>query len=78
MNRYRISRHRGLSLALVLLIGLSLPACDSLDVTDPNAPNANDVTIQSLVSGVEGARPADQLVEQHAPQGSSRHDHVRW
>ncbi len=62
MNRYRISRHRGLSLVLVLLVGLSLPACDSLDVTDPNAPNANDVTIQSLVSGIEGAMRADVFV----------------
>ena len=62
MNRYRISGHRGLSLALVLLVGLSLPACDSLDVTDPNAPNSADVTIQSLVSGIEGAMRADVFV----------------
>lgn len=62
MNRYSISGHRGLSLALVLLIGLSLPACDSLDVTDPNAPNSADVTIQSLVSGIEGAMRADVFV----------------
>lgn len=65
MNRYRLSQHRrlrGLGLALVLLVGLTLPACDSLDVTDPNAPNANDVTIQSLVSGIEGAMRADVFV----------------
>ena len=53
---------RAARLVLVLLVGLSLPACDSLDVTDPYARNANDVTIQSLVSGIEGAMRADVFV----------------
>lgn len=64
MNGYTLfSNRRGLlSLMLVLAIGLSLPACDSLDVTDPNAPNAEDVTLQSLVSGIEGGMRADVFV----------------
>ena len=64
MNGYTLfSSRRGLlSLMLVLAIGLSLPACDSLDVTDPNAPNAADVTLQSLVSGIEGGMRVDVFV----------------
>ena len=64
MNGYTLfsSRRRLLSLVLALVIGLSLPACDSLDVVDPNAPNADDVTIQSLVSGIEGGMRADVFV----------------
>ena len=64
MNGYTLfSNRRGLlSLILVLAIGLSLPACDSLEVTDPNAPNADDVTLQSLVSGIEGGLRLDIFV----------------
>ena len=64
MNGYTLfSSRRGLlSLILVLAIGLSLPACDSLEVTDPNAPNADDVTLQSLVSGIEGGLRIDIFV----------------
>ena len=64
MNGYTFfsGPRRLLSLILVLAVGLSLPACDSLDVTDPNAPNAADVTIQSLVSGIEGGMRADVFV----------------
>ncbi len=64
MNGYTFfsSRRGFLSLILVLAIGLSLPACDSLDVTDPNAPNAADVTLQSLVSGIEGGLRVDVFV----------------
>ncbi|MFB3131995.1 MAG: RagB/SusD family nutrient uptake outer membrane protein [Rhodothermales bacterium] len=64
MNGYPLfsSRRGFLSLILVLAIGLSLPACDSLDVTDPNAPNAADVTLQSLVSGIEGGLRVDVFV----------------
>ena len=42
----------------VLLVGL-LAGCDSLDVEDPNAPSADAVTVQSLVTGTEGAMRED-------------------
>ena len=42
----------------ILLVGL-LAGCDSLDVEDPNAPSADAVTIQSLVTGTEGALRQD-------------------
>lgn len=58
---YRLSRFSA-GLLLVLAVGLFAPACDSLDVTDPNAPNPNDVTLQSLVSGIEGGMRADLFV----------------
>ena len=45
--------------ALALMV---LPACDSLEVADPNAPNAGDVSIQSLVSGTEGTMRTDMFV----------------
>ncbi len=43
------------SVLILCTASLTWAGCDSLDVTDPNAPNADDVTIQSLVSGTEGA-----------------------
>lgn len=58
---YRFSRFSA-GLLLVLAVGLFAPACDSLDVTDPNAPNPNDVTLQSLVAGIEGGMRADLFV----------------
>ena len=42
--------------ALLLLL---LAGCDSLEVEDPNAPSAEDVTVQSLVTGTEGAMRED-------------------
>jgi hypothetical protein len=42
----------------VLLVGL-LAGCDSLDVEDPNAPSADAVTVQSLVTGTEGGMRED-------------------
>jgi len=42
----------------LVLVGL-LVGCDSLDVEDPNAPSAEDVTVQSLVTGTEGAMRED-------------------
>lgn len=38
---------------------LAVAGCDSLDIKDPNAPNAEDVTLQSLVAGVEGGMRID-------------------
>jgi hypothetical protein len=49
----------------VLLSALALVAfagCDSLEVADPNAPSPDAVSVQSLVSGVEGAMRADMNV----------------
>lgn len=42
----------------LVLVGI-LVGCDSLDVEDPNAPSAEDVTIQSLVTGTEGGMRED-------------------
>jgi hypothetical protein len=39
-------------------VGL-LAGCDSLDVEDPNAPSADAVTVQSLVTGTEGGLRED-------------------
>ena len=49
------------TLRVGVLVGVMMlyAGCDSLDVTDPNAPNPDDVTIQSLVAGVEGSLRAD-------------------
>ncbi len=41
--------------AVLVVVALLWAGCDSLEITDPNAPNADDVTIQSLASGTEGA-----------------------
>jgi len=38
---------------------LAFSGCDTLDVADPNAPSPDAVSIQSLVSGVEGSMRAD-------------------
>ena len=46
----------------VLLLTLVMASCDSLEVTDPNAPNAADVSVQSLVSGLEGSLRTDLFV----------------
>ncbi len=45
-----------------LFLALLLTSCDSLEVTDPNAPNVADVSIQSLVTGVEGSMRTDLFV----------------
>ena len=45
---------RCIVLLLALVAMLFGPACDSLDVEDPNAPAFGDVSIQSLVVGAEG------------------------
>ncbi len=47
-------------------------ACDSLEVTDPNAPNSADVSLQSLVSGVEGSLRTDLFVYLAASAGLGR------
>ena len=47
-------------------------ACDSLDVTDPNAPNSADVSLQSLVSGIEGSLRTDLFVYLVASAGLGR------
>lgn len=49
-----------------------LGACDSLDVTDPNAPNSADVSLQSLVSGIEGSLRTDLFVYLVASAGLGR------
>lgn len=45
-----------------LLLTFVIASCDSLEITDPNAPNAADVSIQSLVSGLEGSLRTDLFV----------------
>ena len=51
-------------LPVLLMIGtvLGWAGCDTLEVEDPNAPSPDAVSIQSLVSGVEGAMRADMNV----------------
>lgn len=41
-------------LGVLLLVGL-LTGCDSLEFSDPNAPNADAVSLQNLATGTEGA-----------------------
>ena len=42
------------SLLACLLAAVLLGACDTLEIDDPNAPRADAVSIQNLVSGTEG------------------------
>jgi hypothetical protein len=53
-HRFSVRVLLGGALLSVLFVG-----CDSLDVEDPNAPSAQDVTVQSLVTGTEGAMRED-------------------
>jgi hypothetical protein len=54
MNTMNRSTKPGYLLALALLVSVFWTGCDSLDVEDPNAPDFDDVSIQSLVVGAEG------------------------
>lgn len=51
-----LRRYAGVLVGGLLL--LSYTGCDSLDVVDPNAPNPDDVSLQALVTGVEGGMRA--------------------
>lgn len=47
--------------ALLIILGVVgvWTGCDTLDVEDPNAPGEEDVTVQGLVTGTEGAMRID-------------------
>lgn len=47
---------------LVCLAGACFHGCGSLDVENPNAPSMADVTLQSLVSGIEGGMRTDMFI----------------
>jgi hypothetical protein len=49
---------KGLLVQLCAVAGFLLPACQSLDFVDPNAPAPATASIQSLVTGMEGAMRA--------------------
>jgi starch-binding outer membrane protein, SusD/RagB family len=53
-DRSSISSSIASFLGLFLLVGL-LTGCDSLEFSDPNAPNADAVSLQNLATGTEGA-----------------------
>ena len=57
-SRWRFSL-RAFGTALSVLALVAVAGCDTLEVPDPNAPSPDAVSIQSLVSGVEGAMRAD-------------------
>lgn len=58
MSRLHIQAHR-FALGVLIVTTLLWAACDSLDIEDPNAPDPAEVSIQSLVTGIEGGMRAN-------------------
>jgi hypothetical protein len=44
---------------ILILLALSIIACQELDITDPNSPTVEEVPVQSLVTGVEAGLRID-------------------
>lgn len=59
LNNFKKAVRRG---SLIILLGLSLGGCESLDFANPNSPSVESATLRTLIAGAEAGMRVDYAI----------------